>query len=133
MKEVIAFLNANPMGSLATVEEGKPRVRPWGFMLEEDGRLWFCTANTKDVFRQLQQNPAVEFTATSKEMVTVRVRGEVKFSKDMAMKNKIIEHSPLVKSIYKTADNPVFEIFHLEHGKVVVADFSGQPPKVLEF
>jgi uncharacterized pyridoxamine 5'-phosphate oxidase family protein len=133
VKEVIEFLYANPMGSLATMENNKPRVRPWGFMLEEDGKFWFCTANTKDVFQQLQKNPAMEFCATSKEMVTVRIRGEIKFSQDTAIKAKIIEKSALVKSIYQTPDNPVFEIFCLEHGNAVMFDFSGQPPKLFEF
>ena len=39
----------------------------------------------------------------------------------------------LVRSIYKTADNPVFEIFCLEHGKAARSEFSGQPPRVVEF
>ena len=133
MREVIDFLNSNAMGSLATVENGKPRVRPWGFMFEQDGKLWFCTGNTKDVFQQLQKNPAIEFTSSSQAYVTVRVRGEVKFSKDLDIKKKIIEYSPIVKSVYKTPENPTFEIFYLEHGKAIISDFSGQPPKTFEF
>ena len=39
MKEVLKFLKENVNGFLATVEEGKPRVRPFQFMLEEDGRF----------------------------------------------------------------------------------------------
>jgi uncharacterized pyridoxamine 5'-phosphate oxidase family protein len=45
------------------------------------------------------------------------------------VKTTIIEHNPLVKSIYKTPDNPIFEIFYLDDAKAVIADFSGQPPK----
>lgn len=133
MQEVIEFLTANPMGVLATVDGGRPRVRPWGFMFAEGTRLWFCTANTKDVFRQLRNNPAVEFCSTSKDMVTVRVSGEVRFSQDREIKKAIIARNDLVRSIYKTADNPVFEIFCLEHGKAARSDFSGQPPRVVEF
>lgn len=133
MKEVINFLSANPMGSLATVDGNKPRVRPWGFMLEKDGKFWFCTANNKDVFQQLKKNPAVAFCSTSQEMVTVRLNGEAIFSNDVTMKTIIIENNPLVKSIYQTPDNPLFEIFYLEHGQAVISDFSGQPPKTFEF
>lgn len=133
MKEVIEFLKANSMGCLATVEDGKPRVRPWGFMLEQEGKLWFCTANTKDVFHQLQKDPAIEFTSTSQAYVTVRIRGKVRFSKDLEMKKKIIDNSPMVKGIYHMPDNPIFEIFYLEHGNAIVSDFSGKPPKTFEF
>lgn len=133
MQEVLTFLKENPLGSLATVADGKPRVRPWGFMLAEDGKLWFCTANTKDVFRQLQANPAIAFTSFSPDFVTVRLRGDIRFSQDREMKEKILAHSSLVRDIYQTADNPAFEIFYLEHGEAVLADFSGRPPRVFTF
>jgi len=133
MKKVTDFLYANPMGALATVGNGRPHVRPWGFMLEQDGKLWFCTANTKEVFRQLQANPIIEFTATSPEFVTVRVSGEIIFSKDLEIKKKIIEKNDLVKSIYKTPNNPIFEVFYLEHGQAIMSDFSGQPPQNFAF
>jgi uncharacterized pyridoxamine 5'-phosphate oxidase family protein len=133
MKEIIEFLTVNPMGVLATVDGGRPRVRPWGFMFAEGSRLWFCTSNTKEVFRQLKESPAVEFCTTSKDMVTVRVSGEVRFSQDMEVKKAIIAKSELVRSIYKTADNPIFEVFCLDHGKAARSDFSGQPPRVVEF
>ena len=133
MREIIGFLSANPMGSLATVDGSKPQVRPWGFMLEKEGKLWFCTGNNKPVFQQLQKNPAIAFCSTSKEMVTVRLQGEVIFSSDLAMKKTIIENNAMVKSVYQTADNPIFEIFYLEHGQAVMVDFSGQPPKTFDF
>lgn len=51
MNEVIEFLNENPVQYLATVDlDGKPRVRPFQFMLEEEGKLYFCTNNQKNVF-----------------------------------------------------------------------------------
>ncbi len=89
MKEIVDFLYANPMGCLATVDDdGKPHVRPWGFMFEQEGKLWFCTANTKDVFCQLQCNPAIEFCSTSKDFVSVRVSGEVIFGIDLNINEK---------------------------------------------
>ena len=63
----------------------------------------------------------------------VRLRGEIHFSQDATIKTKIIETNPLVKSIYKTPDNPVFEIFYLEHGQAILADFSGKPQREFEF
>lgn len=130
---MIEFLTANPSGCLATMDGEKPRVRPFQFMLEQGGKLYFCTANTKEVYRQLQQNPWVEFSTTSKEMVTYRLSGRAKFEDNRQVKAAIIEKSGLVKQIYQTPDNPVFELFHLEHADGMVADFSGQPPKRFAF
>jgi len=35
MEEVIKFLGENHIGFLASVDNGKPRVRPFGFMFEK--------------------------------------------------------------------------------------------------
>jgi len=44
------------------------------------------------------------------------------------IKSKIISENPLVKSIYESPENPIFELFYLEGAKAVIADFSGNPP-----
>ena len=133
MKKVINFLQENRNGFLATNEEGKPKVRPFQFMFETDGKLFFCTSNKKPVFAQLQKMPYVEFSAMTPAFAWVRVSGAVKFSLDAAVKNRIIAENALVRSIYKTADNPDFEVFYLEHGKAVLADFSGRPARTFTF
>lgn len=133
MQEVVKFLNENANGFLATVKEGKPKVRPFGFMLEEGGKFYFCTANNKEVYKQIKANLFVEFSSTTPQFAWLRLSGEVKFSNDINIKEKILEKNALVKSIYQTADNPIFEAFYIEHGIAVIADFSGQPPKVVEF
>jgi len=112
MKEIIDFLYANPRGCLASIDdEGRPHVRPWEFMFEQDAKLWFCTGNTKDVFYQIQCNP---------------VSGEVIFGIDLNIKRKMLETNDLVKSIYKTPENTEFEIFYLKHGQATMFDISGQ-------
>ena len=133
MKEAIKFLQENSTGCLGTVDNGKPKVRPFQFMFEEEGKFVFCTSNAKDVFKQLQVNPYVEFSSTSPQFAWVRLSGEVKFSSDAHLKAKVIESNGLVKSIYNTAENPTFEVFYIEHGTVTLADFSGQPPRNVIF
>ncbi|MFH0974387.1 MAG: pyridoxamine 5'-phosphate oxidase family protein [Spirochaetota bacterium] len=133
MEEVIRFLKENPIGFLASVDNGKPRVRPFGFMLEENGKLYFCTGTVKDVYKQLKNVPSVEFSCLSKDFSKwLRVNGQIKFSDDAKIKEKIINSQPLVKSIYKTADNPVFTIFFIDNGNASLWDFSGNPPKTIK-
>ncbi|AST58075.1 pyridoxamine 5'-phosphate oxidase-related FMN-binding protein [Thermoanaerobacterium thermosaccharolyticum] len=130
MNEVVNFLSENPVLYLATIgRDGKPKVRPFQFMLEKDGKLFFCTSNQKEVYKEIKLNPYVEFSTTNQNNVWIRISGRIKFSNDLEVKTTIIEHNPLVKSIYKTPDNPIFEIFYLDDAKAVIADFSGQPPK----
>lgn len=133
MNEVVEFLNGNVTGVLATVAGGKPKARPFQFMLAADGKFFFCTSNAKEVFQQLQAVPYVEFTSTSSNFAWVRLSGEVKFTRSLAEKEKVLACCDLVKSIYKTADNPIFEVFYIEHGKAILTDFSGEPPRVFQF
>ncbi len=127
MREIIKFLYANPRGCLATVDEaGKPHVRLWEFMFEQGLKLWFSTSNTEDVFGELQCNPAVEFCSTSRDLLTVRVSGEVIFGIDLNIKRKMLEQSDWAKSTYQTPENPEFEIFYLKHGRASMFDSNGQ-------
>ena len=58
MQKVVEFLQANPVQYLATVgRDGKAKCRPFMFCFEKDGKLWFCTNNQKDVYKDMQENP----------------------------------------------------------------------------
>ena len=134
MEEVIKFLKENRIGFLASVDNGKPRVRPWAFMLEEKRKFYFCTNTTKDVYKQLKNVPYIEFSCTNKEFnAWLRLSGQITFSDDRKIKEKIIESNDLLKNVYKTADNPIFTIFYLEHGTASIWSFSEQTPKRFEF
>lgn len=130
MKTVTDFLTKNRTVYLATMGiDGNPKVRPFQFMLEDGGKLYFCTANNKTVYREMQQHPAVEFSICDDKFAWLRLHGRAVFSADLGIKAKVLEGNPLVKSIYKTADNPTFEIFYLEGAAATIADFSGNPPQ----
>lgn len=54
MREVIKFLEENPVQYLSTVGlDKKPKCRP--FMYNADGKLLFCTNSTKDVYMELNE------------------------------------------------------------------------------
>lgn len=129
MSEVAEFLTKNPVQYLATVGlDGKPKNRPFMFCFEKDGKLWFCTNNKKDVYAQLQKSPYVELTVSSPEYAWIRLNGKAVFENNMAVKEGCMAN-PIVKGQYKTANNPIFEVFYLTEAKAVIADFSGNPPK----
>jgi uncharacterized pyridoxamine 5'-phosphate oxidase family protein len=130
MKEVVGFLQENPVQFLATVgRDGKAKCRPFMFALEQEGKLWFCTNNQKDVYKDMQENPYIEVSVSSSQYAWIRLSGKATFEDHMEVKKACIEGIPLVKKIYKTADNPIFEVFYLADAKAVLADFTGNPPK----
>mgnify|MGYP004499048283 FL=1 len=128
MNRVVTFLQENPVQYLATVgRDGKAKCRPFMFALERDGKLWFCTNNQKEVYKDMQENPYVEISVSSPEYAWIRLSGKVVFENNMEVKQGCIEN-PIVMSQYDTADNPIFEVFYLEDAHGVIADFSGEPP-----
>lgn len=129
MNEVVKFLSENPVQYLATVGlDGKAKCRPFMFALEKDGKIWFCTNNQKDVYKEIQNNPYIEVTTSSPTFAWIRLSGKAVFENNMEVKEACMNMA-LVKNIYKTPDNPIFEVFYIDEAKAVIADFSGNPPK----
>ena len=129
MSEVVTFLQENPVQYLATVgRDGKPKCRPFMFCFEREGKLWFCTNNTKEVYKDLQENPYVEVSTSSPAYAWIRLSGKAVFADDRAVKEGCMEN-PIVKGQYQSANNPIFVVFYLEGAKAVLADFSGNPPR----
>ena len=128
MKKVTEFLNENPVQYLATVgRDGKAKCRPFMFAGELDGRLWFCTNNTKEVYKDMQANPEIEISVSSPSYAWLRLHGRAIFENNMAAQEMCMQN-PIVKGQYDSADNPIFEVFYLEEPHGVIADFSGEPP-----
>lgn len=129
MKEVVEFLQENPVQYLATVgRDGKAKCRPFMFCFQKEGRLWFCTNNTKDVYKDMQANPEIEVSVSDSTYAWIRLNGKAVFENNMEVKEACMSN-PIVKGQYKTADNPIFEVFYLENAEATIADFSGNPPK----
>ena len=129
MKKVIAFLQENPVQYLATIgRDGKAKCRPFMFAGEMDGKLWFCTNSTKDVYKDMQVNPYVELSVSSPSYAWIRLSGKAVFENNMAAKDMCMANS-IVKGQYGDAANPIFEVFYLAEARAVIADFSGNPPQ----
>lgn len=133
MKEIVNYLKENPVQYLATVgRDGKAKCRPFMFCLEKNGKLWFCTNNQKDVYKDMMENPWIEITTSGKDFSWIRISGKAVFKNNMEIKKECLNY-PLIKNIYQTPDNPIFEVFYIEEGEAVIADFSGNPPRKFSF
>lgn len=133
MNEVVTFLKENPVQYLATVgRDGKAKCRTFMFSGELDGKLWFCTNSTKDVFKDMKANPNIELCISSPAYQWLRLNGKAVFENNMAVKELCMQN-PIVKGQYQTAGNPIFEVFYLADARAVIADFSGNPPKEYTF
>ncbi|MBD8847311.1 pyridoxamine 5'-phosphate oxidase [Priestia megaterium] len=118
-------------GFLATIEDNKPRIRPFEIQIFLDSpfKYYLCTANTKEVYRQLQKSPFIEFSLATTDNIILRIKGTIRFDSDLAIKQKIVDTNELVRSIYKTGDNPTFEIFYIEEGEGSITYLDNRTPE----
>ena len=133
MQKVVEFLQKNSVQYLATVgRDGKAKCRPFMFCFEQDGKLWFCTNNTKDVYKDMLANPEVEVSVSSPEYAWIRLHGKAVFEDNKSVKEGCM-NNPIVKGQYQTADNPIFEVFYLEnpHG-FIISSLIRTLPSVME-
>ena len=131
MKIVTDFLEKSQVQYMATIGlDGKPKVRPFQFKLEDGGKLYFSTLSDKNVYKEIKKQPYVEFCASGENFSWLRLSGKVVFSNDLSIKTRIFEQAiPLIQSFYKTPDNPAFVLFYLDEATATIADLSGNPPK----
>ncbi|MBZ3935769.1 pyridoxamine 5'-phosphate oxidase family protein [Methanimicrococcus blatticola] len=133
MQEVLKFLTDNPTFYIATNSPEGPRVRPFGFIMEDGGKLYLTTSNQKDVFKQLQADPRFEISATSADGGSwIRVRGKAVFDTRKEIAEKAFKTAEFFTPMYQSPDNPILEFFYIGEGEATFYSFV-EAPKTIQF
>jgi len=99
-KEIIDFMNANPIFHLATVDGDKPHVRGMLLYRADENGIVFNTGKVKDLYRQLTVNPNVEMAFSNnifENLIQVRVTGRVEAVEDLDLKKEIVQKREFLK------------------------------------
>ena len=117
MNEISSFLRETKTFFLATSDNGIPKVRPFGALAEYEGKIYFVTSNTKEVFKQIVANPNVCICACDNNRKWVRIAGIAKFDKNPAAKQKMLNDNPNLLKLkrYSSAADPTMEVFYLDN------------------
>ncbi len=114
MNEVFKFLNECGVFFVSTIDGNQPRVRPFSFVMEYEGKLCFATSNKKPFYAQLMTNSNIEICATTKDLRWLRLSGKAVFCTKMEAKAQALETMPALKNMYSVEDE-IFEIFYIEN------------------
>ena len=125
MNEVIKFLNECGIFYVSTVDGNQPKVRPFSFVMEYEGKLCFATSNQKPVYAQLMANPNIEICATTKDLRWLRLSGKAVFCTTKEAKAQALEIMPMLKHMYSVEDD-IFEIFYLENAIANFCSLKGE-------
>ena len=109
-------------------EQPRPCLRAFQVMKQVDGTLYFATAPQKEVYRQLQVNPAVEFMVLHGK-VSVRCAGTARFDVDDETCRWIYDNNPVLPRLYSSYDKLVY--FRVPVERLEYFDLCPTPPVVL--
>lgn len=112
MNKAVEFIGTRGLYFLTTIRDNKPRVRPFGFCYDYQGKFLIPTENKKNCYLEMKENPHVELCACHEDD-WLRVSGTVKEVKDPQIYDSFFENVPLMNEFFQK-DDPNFVIFEME-------------------
>ena len=131
MLDVYKFLKKADTYYLATVEDGQPRVRPFGTVNIFEGKLYIQTGKEKAVFQQLMANPQAELCGCYKG-TWLRVSGKLIDDNRVEAKKSMLDAYPNLRGRYNENDDNTRVLYfqdavatfdHLDHREREVIHF----------
>jgi len=130
MQEVCEFLKKCETYYLATVEDGKPRVRPFGTVNIFEGKLNIHTGKVKAVSQQIANNPNIEICAYDGTS-WMRIRAVAVEDDSLAAKQSMLDAYPNLQGLYQANDGNT-QVFYFKDAVATVSSFT-QPPRIIRF
>jgi uncharacterized pyridoxamine 5'-phosphate oxidase family protein len=125
MDEILDFLKKTRHFFFATVENCEPRVRPLGFFMKYEGRLYIGIGDYKPVCRQLKENPKFELCACDEEAgVWMRIHGTAVCDERPEVNEAVFSQDLFRLGKYTRPDGPRHVPFYIKDGTAVFRDFA---------
>ena len=128
MQEILKFLADNRPFYLATLDGAQARVRPMGFVMEFEGRIYFGLGDQKAVYRQMKANPQVEICTTASQAPDspwLRLTGRAVFDPRPELWAAALKAMPMLADIYPETGPARMAPFYLENAEAVFCDMKG--------
>ena len=128
MQEVYDFIKGANVYFLATIDNNKPRVRPFGSINIFEGKLYIETSKLKNVAKQIEQNPYVEISALNGDN-WLRLSGKLVKDESIEAKKSMFDNNPVLKKFYKVDDDKTC-VFYFTEVDALIYSFIEQPKKI---
>lgn len=130
MEKICNFLKESGVYYLATVEDGQPRVRPFGTAHIFEGKLYIQTGKVKPVSKQIAENPKVEICAF-KDGTWLRLAGELVEDDRIEAKKSMLDAYANLRAMYDENDGNT-QVLYFKNGVATFSSFTA-PNEVIEF
>ncbi|WP_411677252.1 pyridoxamine 5'-phosphate oxidase family protein [Caproicibacter sp.] len=131
MNHIVEALKETKVFYVATMEGDQPRVRPFSAVMDYEGKAYFCTNNTKNVYHQIMKNPKVEICGCKPDGTWVRVSGKLVRDDSDTVRAAMLENMPMLKNIYSVGDGK-FEVLALSEAKASLCSMTDAPKEITE-
>ncbi len=127
---VLQYLQAVPAWYLATSVNDQPHVRPFSYAAEHDGRVWFVTATTKDVWEELLQNQKFEATSWWPGHGWLILRGLAGLNDEVTpeIRQAGYDHLTALGESYDGPDDPTLAFFSVEQPQAWICNHTEWVP-----
>ena len=123
--KVYEFLKKCGTYYLATADGNQPRVRPFGTIDLFGGKLYIQTGKSKEVSRQMKQNPRIEICALSGES-WLRIAADAVEDDDRDARVHMLDAYPSLKALYAPDDGNT-QVFYLKNVEATFSSFAAAP------
>lgn len=130
MNEVYEFLKEAKTYYLATVDNEKPRVRPFGTVNIFEDKLYIQTGKSKEVYKQIERNSNVEICVFLNGR-WIRVEGMLVPDDRVEAKKSMLDNYPELRGMYNENDDNTI-VLYLKNAKATISSFT-DAPKIIEF
>ena len=129
LKKITDFLDNCKVFYFATVDGDAPRVRPFGFYMVFEDRLYFGAGTHKATHRELEANPNVEICCCSGGSF-LRLRGKAVLDMRPETEAALFEKAPMLRRAYNAETGHVHSRFYLENMSAILFHMDGQEEKL---
>ena len=125
LERAAAFLAEAGTFFYTTCDGNKPRVRPFGFHMVYEGKLYFGMGKQKESFKQTIENPNFEICAVNEKKQWIRIRGTAVLDDRQEVLDTVFQTNPFLKNLYNEQTGHVLGNFYIKDGYAEIADMGG--------
>lgn len=124
VEKVRTYLEEAKIFYVTTVDEDKPKCRPFGFQMEYEGNLYFGVGTYKNCYRQMMENPNVEICASNGQGF-LRYYGKAEFVDDPEILKKAFEIADYLPKMYNEQTGRKLGMFRLADATAEFCSLAG--------
>lgn len=115
MSKTYEFLKECGYFYVLTINGDFPAGRPFGAVMEQNGKLFISTNDGNKVHKQLGENGNIQIVA-KKEATRewIRITGKAAECNEIDMKKKMLEECPVLSKHFSAAEDEHYLLFQIE-------------------